>query len=147
MNRWQKEARLTLIIMGLALALSLTAVGVLRFVFDFEWHRATAGFAFIALMSLSRVDPTMFRIKSKKPPLDERDLLIKRKAMMAAYWGFWPIFVLMAMAPFFVYGPDGKVPVTYLCNMVFVGMFVVFTLYSIAILNEYGWRNKKGEKS
>ena len=146
MNRWQREARFTLIVMGIALVLSLTAVCVLRFVFDFKWHSATAGFAFIALMGFSRVDPSMFRIKSKKSPLDERDLLIKRKAMIAAYWGFWPIFVLMAMAPFFAYGPDGKVPVTYLCGMVFVGMFVVITLYSIAILNEYGWRNK-GEQS
>ena len=145
MNRWQKEARFTLIVMGLALAFSLTAVGVLRFVFDFKWHSAMAGFGFIALMGLSRVDPSMFRIKSKKPPLDERDLLIKRKAMIAAYWGFWPIFVLMAMAPFFVYGPDGKVPVTYLCWMVFVGMFVVMTLYSTAILNEYGWGGKDNE--
>ena len=145
MNKWQKEARFTLIVMGLALVLSLAAVGILRFVFYLKWHSAMAGFAFMALMALSRVDPSMFRIKSKKPPLDERDLLIKRKAMIAAYWGFWPIFVLMAMAPFFVYGPDGKVPVTYLCWMVFVGMFVVMTLYSIAILNEYGWRNKDNE--
>jgi hypothetical protein len=145
MNRWQKEARFTLIVMALALALSLVTVGVLRFVFGFEWRRATAGFAFISLMALSRVDPSMFRIKSKKPPLDERDLLIKRKAMIAAYWGFWPIFVLMAMAPFFVYGPDGKVPVIYLCSMVFAGMFVVMTLYSLAILQEYGWRDKSDE--
>ena len=145
MNKWQKQARFTLIVMGIALTLSLTAVGILRFVFYFQWHRAMAGFAFMALMALSRVDPSMFKIKSKKPPLDERDLLIKGKAMIAAYWGFWPIFVLMAMAPFFVYGPDGKVPVTYLCWMVFVGMFVVMTLYSIAILNEYGWRNKDHE--
>ncbi len=146
MNRWQKEARYTLIVMGLAFALSLTAVGLLRFVLNFNWHRATSGFAFIGLMGLSRVDPSMFRLKSKKPPLDERDLLIKRKAMIAAYWGFWPIFVLMAMAPFFVYGPYGKVTVIYLCWMVFTGMFVVMTLYSIAILGEYGWSDK-GEKS
>jgi len=145
MNKWQKEARFTLIVIGLALALSLTAVGVLRFVFDFKWHSAMAGFGFMAIGGLSHVDPSMFRIKSKKPALDERDLLIKRKAMVAAYWGFWPIFVLMAMAPFFVYGPDGKVPVIYLCWMVFTGMFVVMTLYSIAILGEYGWRSK-GEK-
>lgn len=145
MNKWQKEARFTLAVMAIALTLSLTAVGILRFVFHQEWHRAMAGFAFVALMALSRVDPSMFRIRSKKPPLDERDLLIKRRAMIAAYWGFWPLFVLMAMAPFFVYGPDGKVPVTYLCWMVFVGMFVVMTLYSIAILNEYGWRNKENE--
>jgi len=146
MNKWQKQARFTLIVTGLALVLSLTTVGILRFVFDFNWYSATAGFAFISLMGLSRVDPSMIRIKSKKPRLDERDLLIKQKAMIAAYWGFWPIFVLMAMAPFFVHGPDGKVSVTYLCGMVFAGMFVVMTLYSIAILNEYGWKDK-GEKS
>jgi len=146
MNKWQKEARFTLIVMTLALALSLITVGVLHFAFDFKWRNATAGFAFIGLMGFSRADPSMFRLKSKKPPLDERDLLIKRKAMIAAYWSFWPIFVLMAMAPFFLYGPNGKVSVIYLCWMVFVGMFVVITLYSIAILNEYGWRDK-GEKS
>jgi hypothetical protein len=145
MNKWQKEARFTLIIMGLALALSLTTVGILRFVFDLKWHSATVGFVFIGLMALSRVNPSMFRIKSKKPPLDERDLIIKRNAMIAAYWGFWPIFVLMAMAPFFVYGPDGKVPVSYLYGMVFAGMFVVITMYSIAILNQYGWRKKDNE--
>lgn len=145
MNRWQREARFTLIVMALALALSLTTVGVLRFVFDFTWRNATAGFAFISLMALSRVDPSMFRLKSKKPPLDERDLLIKRNAMIAAYWGFWPIFVLMAMVPFFVCGPNGKVSVIYLTWMVFVGMFVVITLYSIAILNEYGWKDKENE--
>jgi hypothetical protein len=142
MNKWQREARFTLIVTGLALVLSLTTVGVLRFVFDFNWHSATAGFAFVSLIGLSRVDPSMFRIKSKKPPLDERDLLIKMRAMIAAYWGFWPIFVLMAMVPFFVYGPNGNVPVMYLCGMVFAGMFVVMTLYSIAILNEYGWSDK-----
>ena len=145
MNKWQKQARFTLIVTGLALLLSLTTVGILRFVFDFNWHSATAGFAFISLMGLSRVDPSMFRIKSKKPRLDERDLLIKQKAMIAAYWGFWPIFVLMAMAPLFVYGPDGKVSVIYLCWMVFIGMFVVMTLYSMAILNEYGWGGKENE--
>jgi hypothetical protein len=144
-NRWQKEARFTLIVMGLALAFSLTAVGVLHFVFDFKWHSAMAGFGFIGLMGLSRVDPSMFRIKSKKPPLDERDLLIKRKAMIAAYWGFWPIFVLMAMAPFLVYGPDGKVGVLYLVWMVFGGMFYVTLIQAIATLQEYGWRDKENQ--
>jgi hypothetical protein len=143
MNKWQKEARFTLILMGISLALSLTTVGILRLVFGFDWYSATAGLGFMSLMGFSRIDPSMFRLKSKKPPLDERDLLIKRKAMLAAYWGFWPIFVIMAMAPFFIYGPEGKVGVLYLAWMVFVGMFVVFTLYSIEILNEYGWRDKK----
>ena len=80
--------------------------------------------------------------KKDKQGLDERDLLIKQKAMVAAYWSFWPLFVLAAMAPFFVYGPDGAVSVLYLCWMVFGGAYWVYLVYSIAILNEYGWRNK-----
>ena len=55
MNKWQKQARFTLIVMGIALTLSLTAVGILRYVFYLKWHSAMAGFAFMALMALSRV--------------------------------------------------------------------------------------------
>ena len=140
MNKYQKMARFTLIILGLALGLSITAMLVLRFVVEMSWSASTAGFAFISIMSFSQIRPSFF--KKDKRGLDERDLLIKQKAMVAAYWSFWPVFVLAAMVPLFVYGPDAKVSVRYLCWMVFGGMFWVCLIYSIAILNEYGWRNK-----
>ena len=140
MNRAQKAARFTLIMLGLALGLSITAVLVLRFAVGMSWHRSTAGFAFIGIMAFSQIRPSLF--KKDIRGLDERDLLIKQKAMVAAYWSFWPLFVLAAMAPLFVCGPDGVVSVRYLSWMVFGGMYWVFLIYSIAILNEYGWRNK-----
>lgn len=140
MNNAQKAARFTLIMLGLALGLSITTMLVLRFAVGMSWHASTAGFGFIGIMSFSRISPSFF--KKDKQGLDERDLLIKQKAMVAAYWSFWPLFVLAAMAPFFVYGPNGVVSVLYLCWMVFGGMYWVFLIYSIAILNEYGWRNK-----
>ncbi len=140
MNKYQKMARFTLIMLGLALGLSITAMLVLRFAVGMSWRASMAGFAFIAIMGFSRIRPSLF--KKDKQGLDERDLLIKQKAMVAAYWSFWPLFVLAAMAPLFVYGPDGAVSVLYLCWMVFGGMYWVFLIYSIAILNEYGWRTK-----
>ena len=140
MNKYQKLARFTLIILGLALGLSITAVLVLRFAVGMSWRASMAGFAFIAIMGFSRIRPSFF--KKDKQGLDERDLLIKQKAMVAAYWSFWPLFVLAAMVPVFVYGPDGMVSVRYLWLMVFGGMFWVYLIYSIAILNEYGWRTK-----
>lgn len=140
MNNAQKAARFTLIMLGLALGLSITTMLVLRFAVGMSWHASTAGFGFIGIMSFSRISPSFF--KKDKQGLDERDLMIKQKAMVAAYWSFWPLFVLAAMAPFFVYGPNGVVSVLYLCWMVFGGMYWVFLIYSIAILNEYGWRNK-----
>ena len=140
MNKYQKMAYFTLIMLGLALGLSITATLVLRFAVGMSWRASMAGFAFIAIMGFSRIRPSFF--KKDKRGLDERDLLIKQKAMVAAYWSFWPVFVLAAMVPFFVYGPDGMVSVHYLCWMVFGGMYWVLLIYSIAILNEYGWRNK-----
>jgi len=141
MNKYQKQARFTLIILGLALGLSVTAVLVLRFAVGMSWRASMAGFAFIGITGFSQIRPSFF--KKDKRGLDERDLLIKQKAMVAAYWSFWPLFVLAAMVPFFVYGPDGVVSVLYLCWMVFGGMYWVFLIYSIAILNEYGWKGNE----
>ena len=143
MNEYQKSARFTLIILGLALGLSITAMLVLRFAVGMSWHRSMAGFAFIGIMGFSRVRPSLF--KKDISGLDERDLIIKQRAMIAAYWSFWPVFVLAAMLPLFLYGPDGVVSVRYLFWMVFGGMYFVFLIYSLTILNEYGWKNKEEE--
>ena len=140
MNKYQKDARFTLIMLALALGLSITAMLVLRFAVGMSWRTSMAGFAFIGIMGFSSIRPSFF--KKDKRDLDERDLLIKQKAMIAAYWSFWPLFVLAAMAPLYVYGPNGAVSVLYLIWMVFGGMYWVFLIYSIAILNEYGWRCK-----
>ena len=145
MNREQKMAWFTLVMLGLALVLSLTAVSVLYFGFGWPLRRAAAGFAFIGVMAFVALAPLIFRKDKQEVQLDERDLLIKRKAMLAAYWTFWPLFVLAAMAPFFILGPDGKVSVLYLAWMVFGGMFYVTLIQAIATLQEYGWGGK-GEK-
>ena len=146
MNRWQKIAWFTLVMLVLALVLSLIAVSVLYFGFGLPLRRAAGGFGFIGLMGFSGLAPLLFRKDKQEVQLDEKDLLIKRKAMLAAYWGFWPLFVLAAMAPFFIYGPDGMVSVKYLCWMVFGGAFVVMLVQSIVTLEEYGWRGER-EKS
>ena len=132
--------------LGLALVLSLTAVGVLYFGFGWPLRRAAAGFAFIGVMGFAGLAPLFFKKGKEDMKLDERDLLIKRKAMLAAYWSFLPLFVLAAMVPLFVLGPDGKVSVLYLAWMVFGGVFYVTLIQAIATLQEYGWRDK-GEKS
>jgi len=143
MNRIQKIAWFTLVMQALALVMSLTTVGVLYFGFDQPMRRAAAGFAFIAVMGFTALAPLFFKKGKDDMKLDERDLLIKRKAMLAAYWSFWPLFVLAAMAPFFVLGPDGKVGVWYLAWMVFGGMFYVTLIQAIVTLQEYGWRVKE----
>ncbi|MHC4844211.1 MAG: hypothetical protein ACYTFM_06730 [Planctomycetota bacterium] len=145
MNRVQKIAWFTLVMQALALVLSLTAVGVFYFGFDWPLRRAAGGFGFIGIMGFSALAPLIFKKGKDDMKPDERDLLIKRKAMLAAYWSFWPLFVLAAMAPLYVLGPNGKVGVRYLVWMVFGGMFYVMLIQAIATLQEYGWREKGGE--
>lgn len=145
MNRAQKIAWFTLIMLMLALSLSLIAVCMLHFGFGLPMRRAVAGFGFISIMGLSGLASLLFKKDKGKVKLDERDLIIKNKAKLVAYWSFWPIFVLAAMVPFFIYGPDGNVSVLYLCWMVFGGMFLVMLIESITILQEYGWRSNKNE--
>jgi hypothetical protein len=145
MNRAQKIAWFSLIMLTLAFGLSLVSVGVLHFGYGLPMRRAAGGFGFIGIMGFSALAPLLFKKDKGKVKLDERDLLIKNKAMLAAYWGFWPVFVIAAMAPFFMYGPDGTVSVKYLCSMVFGGMFVVILVQSLVTLQEYGWREKSNE--
>ena len=145
MNRAQKMAKFTLIVTLIALILSLIVIAVLYLIVGLPLRRATGGFGFIGIMGLSALAPVLFKKDKGKVKLDERDLLIKNKATMAAYCGFWPIFVIAAMAPFFIYGPDGMVSVKYLCRMVFGGMFIVILVQSLVTLQEYGWREKSNE--
>ncbi|MHC4889854.1 MAG: hypothetical protein ACYTEO_10390 [Planctomycetota bacterium] len=146
MNRWQKIALFTLVMLGLALVLSLIAVSVAYFGFGLPLRRAAGGFGFIGLMGFSGLAPVLFRKDKQEVQLDERDLLIKRKAVLAAYGAFWPIFVLAAMIPWFIIGPQGTITVNYLPCMVFGAMFVVMLVQSIVTLVQYGWGGK-GEKS
>ncbi len=146
MNRAQKIAWFSLIMVTLAFGLSLIAVGVLHFSYGLPMRRAAGGFGFTGIMGFSGLAPLLFKKDTGKVKLDERDLLIKNKAMLAAYFSFWPVFVIAAMAPFLVYGPDGMVSVKYLCSMVFGGMFIVILVHSLVTLQEYGWW-EKGEPS
>jgi hypothetical protein len=142
MNRAQKMAWFSLIMVTLAFGLSLISVVVLHFGCGLPMRRAAGGFGFIGIMGFSALAPLLFKRDKGKVELDERDLLIKSKATMAAYCSFWPVFVIAAMVPFFIYGPDGTVSVKYLCSMVFGGMLIVILVQSLVTLQEYGWKEK-----
>ena len=145
MNRHQKIAWFTLVVVSLALGLSVAAFGILHFIFGLPAHRAAAGFGFIGIMGFSALAPILFKKDKDKVKLDERDLHIKRKTLIVVYGIFWPLFVLGAMIPWCIIGPNGTITVNYLPWMVFGGMFVVNLVESIVILSEYGWTSK-GEK-
>jgi len=146
MNRAQRIAWFTLVVLGLALGLSLAAFCTLHFLLGQPARGAAVGFGFMGIAGLLGLIPVLFRKGSCQVQSDERDLLIQRNANIAAYATFWVLFVAAAMVPWFMMGPDGKITVNYLAWMAFGGMFVVEIIQAIATLQQYGWTNK-GERS
>ncbi len=143
MNRAQKTAWFTLVVLAFALGLSLAAFGVGYFVLGVPARHAAAGFGFMGIMGLLGLTPVLFRKGEGRVQCDERDLMIQRTANLAAYGAFWVLFVAAAMIPWFVTGPNGTITVNYLPWMVFGGMFVVMLMQALVTLNQYGWTGQE----
>jgi hypothetical protein len=143
MNRAQKVAWFTLVVLALALGLSLAAFCVGYFVLGVPAAKAAAGFGFMGIMGFVGLTPILFRKGEANVQCDERDMMIQRNAAVAAYATFWILFVAAAMIPWFFTGPEGRITVNYLPWMVFGGMFVVMLVQAIVTLNQYGWTNKE----
>jgi hypothetical protein len=142
MNRAQKTAWFTLIVLALALGLSLAAFCVGYFIVGVPARRAAAGFGFIGIMGLLGLIPVLFRNDKAKVQCDERDVMIQRRANIAAYGVFCVLFAAAAMIPWFVTGPNGTITINYLPWMVFGGMFVVMLVQALVTLQQYGWTDK-----
>ena len=80
MNRAQKAAWFTLIVLAIALGLSLAAFCVGYFVLGVPANRAAAGFGFMGIMGLLGLIPILFRKDKAKVQCDERDQMIHRTA-------------------------------------------------------------------
>lgn len=143
MNRAQKMAWFTLAVLGSALGLSVAAFCVAYLILGLPAERAAGGFGFIGIMGLLGLTPVLCRKHEGGVPCDERDLMIHRKAVVAAYATFWVVFVAAAMIPWFLTGPDGTITVSYLPWMVFGGMFIVELVQAVVTLEQYGWTNKE----
>ena len=77
---------------------------------------------------------------------DERDNLIKSRAVLASFISVWILLYASTVIPWFVVGREGSIPV-FLLPLINVGiLLVVILIYSVAILIQYGWGGKDGEK-
>ncbi len=145
MNRAQKMARFTLIVTLIALILSLIAVAVLYLIVGLPLRRSLAGFAFIALCGFSGLTPILYKKERGKVTFDERDQAIQKNAAFAGFVGAFLFTCFACMIPFFVLGPKASISVTWL-PQIWIGTFVTqFIFHSLAILAQYGWREKGSE--
>jgi len=82
----------------------------------------------------------------KEVTFDERDQLIHKKAVMAAYAVLWIYFVAACVIAWCVVGPQGSISVNVM-PLTLLGGLVIFTLsQGLASLIQYGRGGKDGEK-
>jgi hypothetical protein len=100
-------------------------------------QRAQAGLAFLGLLGLS---PFFLRRKKGQAVFDERDTLIQRRSVIAAYAAVWLVlFGGIGLAALF-YGVDGAVPVVVIMVFSAYAVMVIYAVTSIATLVQYGRR-------
>ena len=81
----------------------------------------------------------------KKVTFDERDQLIHRRSVMAAYVALWLYFVAASVTAWCIVGPYGSISVNVM-PLTLLGGLVIFTLAQVlASMIQYG-RGDKGEK-
>ena len=84
--------------------------------------------------------------KGKKVDFDERDQLIHKKSVMAAYVVLWLYFVAACVTAWCIVGPHGSISVNVMPLTLLGGLAIFITVQGLTSLIQYG-RSNKGEKS
>ena len=154
MNRLQKYARdnLILILCILPFTALLTLMSVKVFGQTLSVELATRNFTILtySILIVTVIKTRkVFRMRkeAKEVYFDERDQLINYRAVLCAYYVIC-IFLIVGLGFSLVFlgEPIGSIP--FYALPVFLGgiALVVVLVYSIAILIQYGWGGKNGEK-
>jgi hypothetical protein len=144
MNRYQKIALFNLIVITATTIITTTVIAI-----EFRIRGySTIGLWFIGILALLKFTPFMFKKPESRSGVvcDERDNLIRKRALSFAYTTFWIVFVLSSYLLFMIIGPKNFVPTMTLPLMAFGGALFMKIVCSVAILVQYG-RGAKGELS
>ncbi|MHC4122960.1 MAG: hypothetical protein ACYSSI_05245 [Planctomycetota bacterium] len=77
---------------------------------------------------------------------DERDNLIKLRAVQASFVSVWILLAAAILIPRFFLGITGTISLWVLSIIAFAIFLVSMIIYNAAILIQYGWRGKDGQK-
>ena len=84
MNRYQKMALFTVIVISIAILATITAIAILLML-GFGWPKAFAGSCFMGIAGFAGLTPVIYKKGKSKISFDERDLLIGKKAALAGF--------------------------------------------------------------
>ena len=148
MNKTQKTAIFSLasFLFGIiVMAYTFTSLFILKI-----WPPGFSGkywslFAYIAIVIVAL---TFLRKKQSpnEPDSDERDELIKKRAVLVSFVSVWLLLIAATLIPWFILGETGAIAVYVLPLINLVIFMVAMVVYSVAILIQYGWGGKDAEK-
>ena len=87
-----------------------------------------------------------FRKRQNKVTFDERDQLIHKNSVIAAYVAIWIYFVTVCVAAWHIAGPHGTISVNVMPLTLLGGLVIFVLIQGLASLIQYGCGDK-GEKS
>ena len=136
MNRAQKIALFNLVVVLSSIALSALAIWVLSARCGFP--DAYVGLALLGICALVAVSPSIFR-EDAQDGLFFQDLEkdIHRRALIAAYAGFWIIFSAGCMVPALFMDPSAMLPANVLPMLLCASIVTVILVQSAATLVLY----------
>lgn len=146
MNRAQKIACFNLFVTALSTGVSLGAVILLARLVGMP--KAWAGMVLMGLMGLMVFGPLIFRNQKGKDSIvfDERDILIHKRAESAGFIATYAFFVTFCAAMLNSFGINGQVPGYMLLILLAGGFIVLMFAKALALIIQYGLRNKDKER-
>ena len=148
MNKTQKTAIFTLVT-----SLFCIAVMAYTFISIFIFKVWPPGFygkywSLIAYIAIVVASVTFLRKKQSpdEPDFDERDDLIKKRAVLACFVSVWILLAAATIISRLIVGQDGSIPVWTLPFINLGVLIIAMLVYSVAILVQYGRGGKDGEK-
>ena len=143
MKRIQKIALFIFIVFTCALILTAIAVTVAYAKLGFP--RAWGGLGFMGIAGIGGLAQMFFKKDPGKIENDERDNYIQKRASHISFAMAYLAVGIVTMGPFFILGPNAKITTNTLPLIFGAAGLTNFYTWSIAILTQYGWRNKNHE--
>ena len=147
MNKTQKLAIYCLFMLSLGITIFIYTV-IKIYILKSIPGKPSSTF-WMVMYFLVLVPPLIFLRKKQspnEPDADERDDLIKKRAVLASFISVWALLAAETIIPRFIVGLDGSIPVWMLAFINVGVLFVAIWIYSIAVLVQYGRGGKNGEK-
>jgi hypothetical protein len=141
MKRVQKIS-LTMVITFL-LGLILGIILIVMRLFDLDVGKIVFLFPVFIAGSGGVISITCFKKDKGDIIFDERDKLIEKNANLAGFGAVYFYVIVMSFLPIVILGEEASIPVTW-CPVLLIGAgFCQAFASSLAILIQYGWRERK----